>query len=133
MLYAARAHRLGPSRRWLHRSTSELTCDEAWEELERRGANLAVVPFTGSRRAGAGFGPVRLEYLTNRELTNIETWSEQRSGDPLIEALKAPVIGRFASFFGQPTICGTLSWVLAERCVTITGKRGQESFEETLR
>jgi hypothetical protein len=116
----------------LHRIASELTRDEAWDELKHRGANLATVPFTGSRRAGASFAPIRLDRLTNTELTKIETWSEQRSGDPLIEALKAPVVGRFASFLGQPPIRGTLTWVLAERCVTITGERGDEPFGETL-
>ena len=117
----------------LHRSAGELTRDEAWEELEQRGANLATAPFSGSRRAGASFGPIRLERLENGELTEIETWSESRSGDPLIEALKAPVVGRFGSFLGQPSIRATLTWVLAERCVTITGRRGDGSFEEMLR
>jgi len=90
------------------------------------------VPFNGSRRAGISFGPIRLERLTNGELRDIETWSEQRSGDPLIEALNAPVVGRFGSLLGQPPIRATLTWMLAERCVTITGKRGEGSFEETL-
>jgi hypothetical protein len=88
------------------------------------------VPFTGSRRAGASFDPIRLERLTNGQLTEIETWSEQRPGDPLIEALKAPVAGRFGSFLGQSPIRATLTWLLAERCVTITGRRGEASFEE---
>lgn len=98
-----------------------------------RDSRTAWAGQTGSRRAGASFGPVRLERLTNSELTTIETWSEQRSSDPLIEALTARVVGRFASFLGQPPIRGTLTRVLTERCVTITGRRGDEPFEETLR
>lgn len=123
----------GPHAARLRRGASELTRNEAWEELERRGANLATVAFSGSRRAGASFAPIRLERLTNAELIEIETWSEQRSGDPLIEALKAPVVGRFGGFLGQPPIRATLTWTLTDRRVTITGTRGQESLEETLR
>ncbi len=68
--------------------------------------------------------------IANGELTEIETWSEQRSGDPLIEALKAPVAARFASFLGQPSIRATLTWLLAERQIVIAGRRGEEPFEE---
>ena len=114
----------------LRRAPGELTREEAWEELAQRGANLASLPFTGSRRAGAQFSPIRLERLTNGELTEIETWSEQRSGDPLIEALKAPVAARFAGFLGQPPIRATLTWLLAERQIVIAGRRGDEPFDE---
>jgi hypothetical protein len=90
------------------------------------------LPFTGKRRNGASFGPIRLECLDNDQLIEIETWSEQRSGDALIEALKAPVVGRFASFLGQPPIRATLTWTLPDRRITITGKRGNEPFEEVI-
>jgi hypothetical protein len=53
----------------------------------REHRHLAV---TGKRRTGVSFGPIRLERLENNQLIEIETWSEQRSGDALIEALKAP-------------------------------------------
>jgi Helix-turn-helix domain of resolvase len=117
----------------LQRAVGELTRAGAWEELELCGANLATLSFSGSRRAGLSFSPIRLERLTNGELTEIETWSEQRSGDPLIEALKAPVVARFASFLGQPAIRATLTWILPEHRITITGTRGDEPFEETIR
>ena len=74
--------------------------------------------------------PIRLERLENDQLIQIETWSEQRSGDALIEALKAPVVARFASFLGQPPIRATLTWTLPARRITITGKRSNEPFEE---
>jgi hypothetical protein len=115
------------------RAVGELTRAEAWEELELCGANVATLPFTGSRRPGVSFSPIRLERLTNDELTEIETWSEQRSGDPLIEALKTPVVARFASFLGQPAIRATLTWSLPEHRITITGTRGDEPFEEIIR
>lgn len=117
----------------LHRGAGELVRTEAWEELERRGANIAIVPFSGKQRTGASFGPVRLEHLENRRLREIETWSEQRSGDPLIEALKAPVVGRFAGFLGQAPVRATLSWSLPDRRVRVTGRRGDEPFEELIR
>ena len=113
----------------LARASGELIRSEAWEELERTGANLAVVTFTGSRRTGVRFGPIRLQRLTNGELAEIETSSESRSGDPLIEALKAPVADRFGGFLGQPPVRATLSWVLEERHVVIAGTRGSQPFE----
>ena len=70
----------------LRASFGELTRGEAWQELQRRGANIATLPLTGERRTGARFGPTRLERLENDQLIEIETWSEQRSGDALIEA-----------------------------------------------
>jgi hypothetical protein len=62
-----------------------------------------------------------------------------RDQDPLplsdedhIEALKAPVVARFASFLGQPPIRATLTWTLPDRRIMITGKRGDEPFEEVI-
>ena len=110
----------------------ELTRTVAWEELERRGATVATLPFTGERRAGVSFAPIWLERLENGRLTEVETWSEQRSGDALSEALKAPVVARFASFVGQPPVRATLTWRLPNRQITITGKRGGEPFEEVI-
>ncbi len=99
----------GPHTARLHPGVGELTRSEAWEELARRGANIATLPFTGTRRTGASSGTIRLEPLENDQLTEIETWSEQRSGDALIEALKAPIVARFSSFLGQPPIRATLT------------------------
>ena len=113
-------------------SAGELTRTEAWEELQRRGANIATLPFAGKRRTGASFGPIRLERLENDQLTEIETWSDQRSGDALIEALRAPIVARFASFLGQPPIRATLTWTLLDRRITITGKRGDQPLEELI-
>src|SRR5947209_2032334 len=114
-------------------SAGELVRSEAWEELERRGANIAILPFSGKQRTGASFGPVRLEHLENGRLTEIETWSEQRSGDPLIEALKAPDVARFAGFLGQAPVRATLSWSLPDRRITVIGRRGGDPFEEVIR
>ena len=90
------------------------------------------MPFAGKRRTGARFGPIRLERLENDQLIEVETWSEQRSGDALIEALKAPVVARFASFLGQPPIRATLTWTVPDRRITITGKRTNEPFQEVI-
>jgi hypothetical protein len=114
----------------LHASAGELTRGQAWEELARRGANIATVPFTGERRTGVRFGAIRLERLENDQLIEVETWSEQRSGDALIKALKAPVVARFAGFLGQPPIRATLTWTVPDRRITITGKRGNDPLDE---
>jgi hypothetical protein len=41
-------------------------------------------------------------------------------------------VGRFASFLGQPPIRAALTWTLSDRHITITGKRGNEPFEEVI-
>jgi hypothetical protein len=78
-----------PHQARIHPADRELTLDrEVWEELERRGASIASVRFTGDRRAGASFGPVTLGRVENDQYVELERW--EGSGDQLIEALKAP-------------------------------------------
>ena len=116
----------------LHRGAGELTRGEAWEELERRGANIATLPFNGKHGAGVSFAPIRLESLENHQRTEIETWSEQRSGDALIEALKEPAVARFGTLVGQPPIRATLTWTVPDRQIMVVGTRGSEPFEQVI-
>ena len=97
--------------------------------MTRTSRRLAV-----HRRAGVGarFGAIRLERLENDQLIEIQTRSERRSGDALVEALKAPVVARFASFLGQPPIRARLTWTVPDHRITITGKRGDQPFEEAI-
>jgi hypothetical protein len=48
------------------------------------------------------------------------------------DALAAPVWARYGAFRGQPPITGTLCWSVAERSITLAGRRGSERFAETL-
>jgi hypothetical protein len=48
-------------------------------------------------------------------------------------ALEAPVWGRYGTFAGHPSIHGTVTWLVAERRVLISGERGGRSFEEIVR
>ena len=41
-------------------------------------------------------------------------------------------MARFASFLGQPPIRATLTWTVPDRRITITGKRGDQPFEEVI-
>ena len=121
-----------PHQARIHPVDGELTLDrQVWEELERRGASIASIPFTGHRRPGASFGPVTLGRVENNEYLELERW--EGSGDQLIEALKAPVSDQFGSFAGQPVIRGTLSWTTADHRIMITAKRGEQPFEEIVR
>ncbi len=47
-------------------------------------------------------------------------------------ALEGPIWDRYGQFAGQPAIRGTVSWLLAERCIVVGGRRGGESFQERL-
>jgi hypothetical protein len=50
--------------------------------------------------------------------------------DELAFALAAPISDRYGSFAGQPSICGTVTWTMADHPIVIAGKRGGEAFEE---
>ncbi len=120
---ASRPHtaRLRPGRDEL------VTRGAVWEELERRGAMVAVVPFSG--RAGSGGTTGTITRREGRELVDVERWSAR---DELALALEGPVWDRYGLFAGHPWIRGTVTWTLVERRIQVCGRRGGESFEETL-
>lgn len=122
---AARPHaaRLRPGR-------GELVSREAvWSELERRGATIAVVPFSGRAGSGGSTGTITLGRVEGGELVDVQRWSGR---DELVYALEGPVWDRYGQFDGHPRIRGTVTWTLAERRVVIAGERGDEAFEEEL-
>jgi hypothetical protein len=122
---ASRPHtaRLRPGRR-------ELAGREAvWEELERRGATVAVVPFSGRAGLGGTTGTITLSGFAGDELVDVERWTGR---DELALALEGPVSDRYCRFAGHPWIRGTVTWSLTDRCILITGRRGDEAFEESL-
>ena len=117
------AARLRPGRR-------ELAAREAvWEELERRGVTVAVVPFSGRAGEGGGRERSRSVGFEGDELVDVERW---RGRDELALALEGPVWDRYGAFVGHPWIRGTVTWSLADRCILIAGERGGEAFEEAL-
>jgi hypothetical protein len=98
-----------------------------WEELERRGAMIALVPFAGRAGLGGQVGTIVLSRLDGAELVDVERWTGR---DELAYALEAPVWDRFGRFVGQQPIHGTVGWVVADRLVVIEGERGGTPFEE---
>jgi hypothetical protein len=100
-----------------------------WEELARRGATVAVVPFSGRAGHGGTTGTQTLHRLERQELVDVE----RRGGrDELALALEGPVWDRYGQFAGHPWIRGTVTWTVADRCILIAGQRGGEAFEEAL-
>ena len=121
---ASRPHaaRLRPGR-------GELAARQAvWEELERRGATVAVVPFSGCAGRGGTTETITLSRLEGGELVVVGRWTGR---DELAFALEGPVWDRYGRFVGHPWIRGTVMWSLADRCVLIAGERGGEAFEES--
>jgi hypothetical protein len=117
------AARLRPGRR-------ELAAREAvWEELERRGVTIAVVPFSGRAGEGGSTGMITLGRLEGDQLVDVERWSGR---DEWALALEGPVWDRYGAFVGHPWVRGAVTCTLADRCVLIAGQRGGEAFEETL-
>jgi hypothetical protein len=105
------------------------TRQAVWEDLQRRGAMVAVVPFSGRAGRGGATGAVTLSHLEGQDLVDAERC---RGRDELALALEGPVWDRYASFAGHPWIRGTVTWTLAERCIVIAGQRGGEAFKEVL-
>jgi hypothetical protein len=100
--------------------------EEVWRALERISASVARVRFAGGggRRAS---GETVVAAAGGGELAR---W---RAGESeLGDALVAPVWARYGVFRGQPPITGTLSWSVAERSITLAGRRGSERFAEIL-
>ena len=120
---ASRIHeaRLRPGRYEL------LARDDVWAELERRGATIATVPFSGRAGRGGSVDRIVLSRVDGNELVDVERWSGR---DELCYALEAPIWDRFGSFAGQPQIAGVVLWTAADRRVVIEGRRGQKRFEE---
>jgi hypothetical protein len=98
-----------------------------WEELERRGATVAIVPFSGRAGRGGRTDTMTLLRSDGAKLLEVERWS---SRDELCYALEAPVWDRFGTFVGQPHVRGEVVWFAEDRSVLIRGKRGEASFEE---
>jgi len=100
---------------------------EVWEELARRGATIAVVPFSGRAGVGGRTDTIRLSRLEGDELVDVERWTFR---DELAYALEAPVWDRYGTFAGHPLIRGTVTWTASDRLVVISGQRGGKGFEE---
>jgi hypothetical protein len=100
-----------------------------WEELARRGATVAVVPFSGRAGHGGTTGTITLSGFAGDELVDVERWTGR---DELALALEGPVWDRYGQFVGHPWIRGTVTWSLADRCILIAGQRGDKAFEEAL-
>jgi hypothetical protein len=98
-----------------------------WEELERRGTTLAVVPFSGSAGSGGRTDTITLLRSDGEELVVVERWT---SRDELCHALEAPLWERLGSFTGQPMVRGEVIWNADDRSVLIRGRRGDAPFEE---
>lgn len=98
-----------------------------WAELERRGATIATVPFTGRAGRGGTVDRIVLSRVDAYKVIDVERWTGR---DELCHALEAPIWDRFGSFAGQPHIAGVVLWTAADRRVVIEGQRGAKHFEE---
>jgi hypothetical protein len=71
---------------------------EVWEELERRGAKVAIVPFSGRAGSGGKVGTIVLRGCHGDQ--------PFASDDELAFALAAPIWDRYDSFAGPRPCAG---------------------------
>ena len=121
---ASRPHaaRLGPARRELARA------ETIWQALERIAASVALVHFT----AAAGGGQRATVEVVATAADGIELRRWQPGESELADALAAPVWAHYGTFRRQPPITGTLRYNVAERSVTLAGRRGSQPFTKTI-
>jgi hypothetical protein len=100
---------------------------DVWDELERRGATIAIVRFSGRAGAGGRIGVVILGCDDGEHFVEADRWTRR---DELAYALEARVWDRYGAFAGQPQIRGEVTWILMERSIVISGHRGREPFKE---
>jgi hypothetical protein len=98
-----------------------------WEELGRRGATFAIVPFSGRPDRGGCTDTISLLRSVGEELVDVERWT---SRDELCYALEAPGWDRLGTFIGHSRIRGEVVWLAENRCVVIRGRHGERRFEE---
>jgi hypothetical protein len=101
--------------------------EDVWRELERWGATVALVGFSGGGGHPGSIAAVTLEDAGKRELAR---WGHGEGELP--EALAAPIWGRYALFRGHPRITGLVMWDVQERQVIVAGDRGGRKFDELL-
>jgi hypothetical protein len=106
----------------------ELVGAAVWDELQQRGATVAVVPFWGQAGRGGRTEVIQLLRDDGEALVDVERWTGR---DELCHALEAPVWDRFGTFNGHPRIHGEVIWTADDRQVVIVGRRGDRKFEET--
>lgn len=104
-----------------------LTRQHIWDELDRRGATIAVAPFSGRAGRGGNVGTIVLSRVAGGELIDVERWT---SRDELAYALEGPVWDRYGTFAGQPWIRASVIWTVEDRRVVIEGECGGIAFEE---
>ncbi len=116
----------------LYPGRGELAARQAvWEELERRGATIAVVPFSGRAGDGGTTGTITLSRFRGR-------WARRRRAMDVVATSwrsrsRGPCGTDTRQFAGHPWIRGTVTWTVADRCILIAGQRGGEAFEEVAR
>ena len=114
--------RLHPARREMVSRTS------VWDELERRGASVATVPFRGRAGQGGEIDVIRLQRVNDKASREVRLWPDS---EELASSLAAPVWGRFATFAGHPLVRTEVIWTVDRRSVVIVGRRGERRFEES--
>ncbi len=117
---------------------TKMTRSEAFRELASRGADRAVVAFSGGNDEG---GPDSITlYVGEGELSTLTTWPtgtrtvEEQAEDRLADALSDPIFEAYGTFAGDFDVTGEVIWDVAERSVQMIRdeRSGYDHLEELL-
>jgi hypothetical protein len=100
--------------------------EQVWEQLERRGAQIAVVSFSGRGGQGGRVHEVTLSRSIDGRALEERLWESNE----LACGLAAPIWDRYGTFVGHSAVRGIATWSVEDRLVVISGERGRERFEE---
>lgn len=116
-----------------------MTNDQVFAEIARRGADRAVVHFSGGNDEG-GADDVTL-FKGEEKVAELQEWHfpergdgkpahGEKSNDDLVHALVAPVYAQYGSFAGEFSVYGTVTWDTATKTAKMS-KEEQSGYDHS--
>lgn len=108
-----------------------LTREQAFEQLIARGADRAVVQFSGGNDEG-GPDHIRL-FAGERELPELAVYvsarnpsAAEQAEETLSDVLSRPIYERYGTFAGDFEVAGELTWDVQQRTVLMNREEREE-------
>ncbi len=119
---------------------TDMTRAQVFEELASRGADRAVLEFSGGNDEGGPDtitlykGEGRVGGLSPSAYAGVDSTAAQKAEAELVAWLSQPIYDQYGGFDGDFDVYGELIWDVAKRSVEIVGEERSEysHFEDLL-